>query len=179
MGRSRGNFFYYRPKPSGISPHFFLHPANVFLSRKNYFAKKTYGTQRWSVFLRKLRPFPHLSDRRDGSGVTHYDLFALLRFIVNFTAGILTPLRGFPFKMWRIGSSTLSLCHCDRLVFSIQIASIGHVPNRQQRYHPLWTCRWLMQLPCPVLRDTVKSSSAAKRPSPNIITLRPFSTAVP
>ncbi|MCB0560966.1 MAG: DUF502 domain-containing protein [Phaeodactylibacter sp.] len=135
--------------------------------------------KRWSVFLRKLRRF-FLTSVIGGMVVVLpiTIFFALLRFIVNFTAGILTPLRPlFPFSKdvadWLI--DLISFAIVIALFFMIGLAVRTQYGNKAiNRFEQ----RWLMQLPFyPVLRDTVRQFFGGKKtPFSQVVLCDPYNS---
>ncbi|MCB9351588.1 MAG: DUF502 domain-containing protein [Lewinellaceae bacterium] len=135
--------------------------------------------KRWSVFLRKLRRF-FLTSVIGGMVVVLpiTIFFALLRFIVNFTAGILTPLRPlFPFSKdvadWLI--DLISFAIVIALFFMIGLAVRTQYGNKAiTRFEQ----RWLMQLPFyPVLRDTVRQFFGGKKtPFSQVVLCDPYNS---
>ena len=137
--------------------------------------------KRWSVFLRRLRRFFLTSVIGGMAVVLPITIFvALLRFIVNFTAGILSPLvLLFPF------SENISNWIIDLLSFGIVIAlffTIGLVVRTQYGNKAInrFEERWLMQLPFySVLRETVRQFfGGKKKPFSQVVLCDPFGSGV-
>ncbi|MCB0551527.1 MAG: DUF502 domain-containing protein [Phaeodactylibacter sp.] len=135
--------------------------------------------KRWSVFLRRLRRFFLTSVIGGMAVVLPITIFvALLRFIVNFTAGILSPLvLLFPF------SENVSLWLINLLSFGIVVAlffTIGLVVRTQYGNKAInrFEERWLMQLPFyAVLRDTVRQFFGGKKaPFSQVVLCDPYNS---
>ncbi|MCO6480150.1 MAG: DUF502 domain-containing protein [Phaeodactylibacter sp.] len=135
--------------------------------------------KRWSVFLRRLRRFFLTSVIGGMVVVLPITIFiTLLRFVVNFTAGILAPLRPlFPFSE-DIGEGFINL-----LSFAIVITlffMIGLVVRTQYGNKAInrFEERWLMQLPFyPVLRETVRQFFGGKKtPFSQVVLCDPYNS---
>lgn len=140
-------------------------------------AEKNMVPKRWSVIIRRLRRFFITSVIGGVAVVLPITIFvALLRFIVNFTSGVLAPLRPlFPFSRgvaeWLI----------DLLSFAIVITvffMIGLVVRTQYGNKAINRIeqRWLMQLPFySVLRDTVRQFFGGKKtPFSQVVLCDPY-----
>lgn len=144
---------------------------------RSNFAEKNMVPKRWSVFLRRLRRFFITSVIGGMAVVLPITIFiALLRFIVNFTSGVLAPLRPlFPF------SRDVAEWLIDLLSFAIVITvffMIGLVVRTQYGNKAINRIeqRWLMQLPFySVLRDTVRQFFGGKKtPFSQVVLCDPY-----
>ena len=135
--------------------------------------------ERWKAFLNRLRRIFLTSVIGVMVVVLPITIFvALVRFVVNFTAGILSPLvLLFPF------SENVALWLIDLLSFAIVVAlffTIGLVVRTQYGNKAInrFEQRWLMQLPFyPVLRDTVRQFFGGKKtPFSQVVLCDPYNS---